>query len=54
MLVDGAVAGIWHARKRGKTLAVTVKGTIPRKPVKCAAERLVPHRGCVTLSIEFA
>ncbi len=53
VLVDGEVAGTWHPRKQGKTLAVTVSGKVPRKAVERAAERLVPHRGCVTLSIQF-
>jgi hypothetical protein len=53
VLVDGEFAGTWHARKQGKTLAVSTRGKIPRKPVEQALERLLPHRGCVALSLQL-
>jgi hypothetical protein len=53
VLADGAVVGLWRARKAGRRLAVAVEpaGPVPREAVLEAAERLAPVRGCETASV---
>ncbi|MEP6479006.1 MAG: winged helix DNA-binding domain-containing protein [Rhodoglobus sp.] len=40
VLVDGVVAGIWHSRRAGKRLSITVEGTAPREAVRIEADRI--------------
>ena len=54
MLVDGEAVALWRARKQGKTLEVTLEGDVDAEAVKAEAERLAPHRGCVTVSVHSA
>jgi len=46
---DGEAVALWRARKRGKTLEVTVEGA--EVDVTAQAERLAPHRGCTTVRL---
>jgi hypothetical protein len=54
LLVDGAFAGIWSARKAGRVLRATVEpiARLPRDAVAGAFERLAPHRGCDSAAVE--
>ncbi|MDA0172862.1 winged helix DNA-binding domain-containing protein [Solirubrobacter taibaiensis] len=49
---DGKAVALWRARKKGKTLEVTIEGG--EINVQEQADRLAPHRGCVTAVIQFA
>jgi Winged helix DNA-binding domain len=49
VLSDGAIAGAWRARKKGKRLEVTVEpfgAAVDRAALQAAADALAPHRGC--------
>jgi hypothetical protein len=55
VLVDGAPVAIWRGRKKGRKLEVSVEalgGTVP--DIAPLVERLAPHRGCTSVSIEVA
>jgi hypothetical protein len=59
VLVDGAAAALWRARKKGKRLEVSVEtlgtiGTLPRRTFEAELERLAPHRGCSSVAIDYA
>jgi hypothetical protein len=54
VLVDGEVRGLWKARKKGKTLEVELTGDVDAAAVRAEAERLAPHRGCVSVSMQSA
>ena len=59
VLVDGAVAGLWRAAKRGKKLSVTVEPlgrlTAPASDALAAeAERIAPFRGAETAELRIA
>ena len=59
VLVDGAVAGLWRAAKRGRTLSVTVEPlgrlTAPAERALAAeAERIAPFRGAETAELRIA
>ena len=41
---DGKAVALWRARKKGKTLEVTLDGA--DVDVHEQADRLAPHRGC--------
>jgi hypothetical protein len=55
VLVDGAPAGLWRARKQGKRLELTVEpfGKLPKRALGAQAERLAPHRGCASADVRF-
>jgi hypothetical protein len=54
VLADGDPAGLWRARKKGRTLEVTVAaaGPLPRADVQAEAERLAPHRGATAVALQ--
>jgi hypothetical protein len=56
VLVDGAAAALWRARKHGTRLEVAVDAfaPVPRAAFELEAERLVPHRGCASATVEYA
>jgi hypothetical protein len=55
-IADGRPVAVWRARKQGRRLAITVQAfaRLPRKGIQDAAERLAPHRGCKTATVEPA
>jgi hypothetical protein len=53
VLVDDVPVALWRGRKRGTRLDVSLEGDAPVEAVREAAERLAPHRGCVTVRIEI-
>jgi hypothetical protein len=56
VVADGEPVATWRARKQGRRLAVAVRpfGPVPREVVRKEAERLAPHRGCGTVTVDFA
>jgi Winged helix DNA-binding domain len=50
VLRDGEAVALWRARKKGKTLEVTLEGG--EVDVTEQAERLAPHRGCSKVVIQ--
>jgi hypothetical protein len=55
VLADGEAVATWRARKQGKRLAVTAEAfaPAPRDAVQAEAERLAPHRGCATATVDW-
>lgn len=59
VLVDGAAAAVWKAKKSGKRLDVTLDplGKAPAKPVRERVEapfaRLAPHRGATSVALTW-
>jgi hypothetical protein len=53
VLVDGAPAALWRARKQGKRLELTVDAfaKVPKRALRLQAERLAPHRGCTSVEV---
>jgi hypothetical protein len=53
VLVDGAPAALWRARKQGKRLEVTVEafGDVSLDAVEAEASRLAHHRGCTSVEV---
>ncbi len=49
VLDDGEPVALWKARKRGKTLDVTLSGGRP--DAQKAFERLAAHRGCTSVKL---
>jgi hypothetical protein len=47
---DGTAVALWRARKKGKTLEVTLEGG--DVDVREPAERLAPHRGCSKVVVQ--
>jgi hypothetical protein len=54
VLVDGASAATWSARRAGRVLRVTVEpfAPLPAEAVAAAFDRLAPHRGCHSAEVE--
>jgi hypothetical protein len=57
VLVDGEVAGLWRAAKKGKKLVVTVEPLATLRPaarraLTAEAERLAPFRGAATAELQ--
>ncbi|HMJ37555.1 MAG TPA: winged helix DNA-binding domain-containing protein [Baekduia sp.] len=58
VLVDGRPAALWRARKQGKRLTVAVAPLGPAadrpdpRALQAAAERLAPHRGVSSVTVE--
>ncbi|CAB4908329.1 unannotated protein [freshwater metagenome] len=51
VLVDGRVAGLWRARKRGRTLELTVDGAASSALLGDAPEVLARLRGCARATV---
>jgi hypothetical protein len=53
VLADGAPAGLWRARKRGRALAVTLDAfaAVDREALMAELERLAPHRNAITVEL---
>jgi Winged helix DNA-binding domain len=56
VVAEGDPVATWRARKQGRRLAVAVHafGPVPQEAVRAEAERLTPHRGCETVTVDFA
>ena len=56
VLSGGRPVALWRGRKQGRRLDVRVEafGAVPRDEVLAEAERLAPHRGCASVSLEIA
>ena len=54
VLVDGAPAAVWSARRAGRVLRAAVEpvAPLPRDAVAEAFARLAPHRGCDSAAVE--
>jgi Winged helix DNA-binding domain len=58
VVADGRLAAIWRPRKKGKRLELAVEpfGRLPkatRTGIEEEADRIAPHRGCTSSSVEF-
>jgi hypothetical protein len=56
VLQDGALAGLWRARRKGRRLEVEVEklGTLDLEAVRREAERIAPLRGCTDVAVGSA
>lgn len=59
VLLDGEIAGIWRAQKKGKRLAVAVEPFGPLRPqaraeIEAEAGLLGPLRACTTVEVSFS
>jgi Winged helix DNA-binding domain len=58
VVADGRLVAIWRPRKKGKRLGLEVEpfgplGKAVRSGIEEETERIAPHRGCTSSSVEF-